>query len=63
MMEVNSRTNNSRELFLGFQLEHLNIVCHIECSRQQSEKFVCHFQHFLFAVTHLRLIATMFFHK
>ena len=31
------------------------------CSRQQPERFVCHVQHFLSAVTHLRLIVDCFF--
>ena len=39
--EVDSRANNSREEFLGFDLEYLNIVSQIECSHEQPEKFVC----------------------
>ena len=52
-------------LFPGFQLEYLNIVCQIECYNQQPEKFICHIsvQHFLSAGTYLCLIAALFFYK
>ena len=40
MVEVDSRTNNRREVLLGFQLEYFNFTCQIECSHQQPEKFV-----------------------
>ena len=56
MVEVDSRTNNWREVFLGFQVEYLHIVCQIEWSHQQLEQFACHVQHFLSALIHLRLI-------
>ena len=41
-------------------MEYLNIVSQVECSHQP-EKFVCHVQHCLSAVTYLRLIAALFF--
>ena len=58
MVEVGSRTNNGREVFLDFRTEYLNIVCQKECSYQQPKKFICLLRH-LSAVTHLRLIAAL----
>ena len=42
-------------MFLGFQVEYLNIVCQIECSNRRLDKFVRDNQLFLSAVTYLRI--------
>ena len=42
-------------MFLGFQVEYLNIVCQMECSNRQLDKFVRDKQLFLSAVTYLRI--------
>ena len=45
-----------RVVFQGFPLEYSSIACQTKCSHQQQEKFVCHEQHFVFTLIHLRLL-------
>ena len=40
MVEVDSCTNNWRKVFLGFQLEYLNIVSQIECVTKNQKKLL-----------------------
>ena len=58
--EVGSHASNWREAFQGFPLEYSSIACQTKCSHQQQEKFVCHEQHFVFALIHFCLIAVLF---